>query len=561
MGENGLDATVGIQLDTNNAGRISLISQSQYAKVIFHDVWDWYPADADIVCRYTVTKGVVFHPNDKIALLPVGWNSALDDAILVIPVPDQQPSATEGSYQGKVLLKVQDIAKDSSEFYQICYVSHTQPGRAVVCGASAPFQFRSPQECEEWCEVEDAEDGIVIVRSRAALDQENLQKAIEKGEQLQQEKVKVEEQLQRITKELADSLLESGKLRTELEEMKAEGKKLEEKLGEMQDVQRYVVRLQGEARAIDSDRNETGNKLAHAQRHIEVLEATVSTLAADKEHMLGLLRSETQRGGDLSKRLEEVLVERETLKNEVVALQEEKVKALSKLSAALKEVISLKSAVAQEKNVSKEIESLREKLVLTEKKLEASQRQTAEVEAKYEEQSKLLKTEQEEVKRLKEQVAEMQLRLEMAAEEYRKVYAANVRAERKLSKQLHSRGRSDDSGGGSRTRQSTTSQPTPAGVTVPPTDGETGEPKVLKDKITPKGDGESSTASASSCNSADPSTGKVSDCGDKGIKMDKWHNLETLHDLNICFVCPICSVTFPPGESARFNVHFDNHLS
>ncbi|XP_071445755.1 tax1-binding protein 1 homolog [Hetaerina americana] len=562
MEENGQNVACNINSDMNNPGKSHIFIQSQYAKVIFHDIWDWYPSDADIVCRYTVTKGVVVHPNDKIALLPVGWNSALDDAILIVPVPKQSSSPVEGCHQEKVILKVQDIAKDSLEFYQICYVSHTQPGCVSVCGASAPFQFRSPQECDEWCEVEDAEDGIVIVRSRAAFDQENLQKALKDGEHLQLEKLKVEEQLQRITKELSESQLEAGKLRSEMENMMVEEKKLREKIEEMHHVENYVARVQSEAKAIDADRNETGNKLSHVQRHIEVLEATVATLAMDKEHMLGLLRSETQRGGELSKRLEEVLLERETLKKEVETLQQEKLKISEELNQASKEITMLKTTLEKEKSSSKDLESLRERLILTEKKLEISQKHTAEVEVLYEKQSKLLETEQEEVKRLKQQVTEMQLRLEMAAEEYRKVYAAHVRAERKLSRRQNSAGRSgsvDDSGGGSRQRESRdTRRVVPPGML--PTDGETGEQKV-GDNATPKSDSFSSAESSSFSEARNLPPSKLNNSGEKEVAMEKWLALETLHDMNICFVCPICSVTFPPGESALFNVHFENHLS
>ncbi|KAG8229919.1 hypothetical protein J437_LFUL008251, partial [Ladona fulva] len=183
MEENSPQIFDGSSVENIDLEKSSLFTQSQYAKVIFHDVWDWYPTDADIVCRFTVTKGVVTHVKDQVAILPVGWTSAANDAILSIPAT--QPGSTsstigrgipEGCRQEKVVFKVQNIPKDLQEFYQICYVGHGDSGSVTVCGASAPFQFRSPQESGEWCEVEDAEDGILIVRSRAAVDQENLQK-------------------------------------------------------------------------------------------------------------------------------------------------------------------------------------------------------------------------------------------------------------------------------------------------------------------------------------------------------------------------------------------------
>lgn len=551
----------------SDIGKSSLFTQSQYAKVIFHDIWDWYPTDADIVCRYTVTKGVVTNAEDKVALFPVGWTSASQDAILSLPVPKQAssslvsgPGIPEGCHQEKVVFKVQDIPKDLQEFYQICYVGHSDSGSVTVCGASAPFQFRSPQDSGEWCEVEDAEDGILIVRSRAAVDQENLQKALKKGEQLQLEKKQVEIELQKITKELSECKIEAGKLRTEIEDLKAERKQLQDRVLLGEHVERHVLRLQGEARALDADRNETGDKLSHAQRHIKVLEATIDTLGADKEHILELLRAETRRGTEIAKRLEEVLMERENLKKQFDNIQEEKEKLNENLMLTLKELSNLKSFNQdKDKQSTTEIESVRQILSLTEKKLEASQKQTLELETLYKKQSKLLESEEDEVGRLKEQVSDMQIRLEMAAEEYRKIYAAHVRAERRLSRRQHSGGRSgsaDDSGGGSRPREWRRGTAAVGGA-IAPTDGETGEQKV----------GESGLIARSNIPSSDSETnspsrknrGTEEGCGAIGLAAGR--ALESLHDMNICFVCPICSVTFPPGDSALFSSHFQNHLS
>ncbi|KAG8229920.1 hypothetical protein J437_LFUL008252 [Ladona fulva] len=280
-------------------------------------------------------------------------------------------------------------------------------------------------------------------------------------------------------------------------------------------VEKHVLHLQSEARALDADRNETGDKLGHAQRHIMVLEATIEALGALNENLM----------------------------------------------LALKELSNLKSSFEDKDRESKlEIESVHQVLSSTEKELEASKQRTMELEALYSKQSKLLESEREEVNQLKEQVKEMQLRLEMAAEEYRKVYAAHIRAERRLSRRQHSGGRSggaDDSGGGSRTRDSRDTRRTVVGSSPP--DGETGEQKVTNS--VPDQQTCISGSSGTVDENISSSSNNDSKEGAQAVGFGRGRALESLHDMNVCFVCPICSVTFPPGDSALFSSHFQNHLS
>ena len=43
-------------------------------QVIFHDIADTYPTDADICCRYSLTDSVTVSRGDRIALYRVGWS-------------------------------------------------------------------------------------------------------------------------------------------------------------------------------------------------------------------------------------------------------------------------------------------------------------------------------------------------------------------------------------------------------------------------------------------------------------------------------------------------------
>jgi len=54
------------------------------------------------------------------------------------------------------------MPRDDGEFYQFCYVT----SKGLVRGASTPFQFRQPG-MDDYVEVEDIEDDIMVVKTRA----------------------------------------------------------------------------------------------------------------------------------------------------------------------------------------------------------------------------------------------------------------------------------------------------------------------------------------------------------------------------------------------------------
>lgn len=262
-------------------GQDSMLLQSQYAKVIFHDIADTYPTDADICCRYSLTDGVTVSHGDRIALFRVGWSSVQEHiAFEWVPVTD----ATEL----QVLFKASSLPKDEDEFYQLCYVTIND----LVCGASVPFQFRHPHETE-LCAVEE-QDGMIVVRSRTAFTEEKLRQAFVTNEHLQKEKGDLQKELKiienkysKVSAELLATLQKLSKLETE---KKASDKKLEDN----SHIERQVEQLQQDLCVSDKEKNQTVSKLNKAEQHIRVLTATVDTLSADKEHMAQMLRNETQ---------------------------------------------------------------------------------------------------------------------------------------------------------------------------------------------------------------------------------------------------------------------------
>ncbi|XP_069685146.1 calcium-binding and coiled-coil domain-containing protein 1-like isoform X1 [Periplaneta americana] len=262
----------------------SLLMQSQYAKVIFHDIADTYPTDADICCRYSLTDGVTPSHGDRIALFRVGWSSVQE--YIQFEWAPGPPVSDKSELQ--VLFKASSLPKDVNEFYQLCYVTSDN----VVCGASVPFQFRHPHE-NELCAIEEP-GGLVVVRSRTALTDEKLRQTISANEQLQRDKDSLEGEVLILKEKCNKIALELQSAVEKLITLETEKRALEKRLEENLHMERHVERLQKDLLALDTEKNQSVAKLKKVEQHIQVLTATVDTLSADKEHMAQLLRSETQ---------------------------------------------------------------------------------------------------------------------------------------------------------------------------------------------------------------------------------------------------------------------------
>lgn len=79
--------------DKEDFERISL-TDSAYAKVIFHDVKDWYLSNQDLNCTCTVMSSSGPNEGDQIGLYKVGW-SVVEDYFAAVPckVSSDSPSS------------------------------------------------------------------------------------------------------------------------------------------------------------------------------------------------------------------------------------------------------------------------------------------------------------------------------------------------------------------------------------------------------------------------------------------------------------------------------------
>ncbi|CAG0889731.1 unnamed protein product [Darwinula stevensoni] len=178
------------------------LSESQYAKVVFHDLADTYPTDCDIRCSFTVLSGTHIAPDDRIALYKVGWKNLYEyEAFKWVP-PFQQGGKSENMF---VHFSSSDLPKEPGEFYQFCYVGQSNE----VLGASIPFQFHSASD-EDLCEID--EDDLLVVRSKTAVLQEQIQKEKECSEALEQKCLRLEETLEGLSAEMNAQAQENSNL-------------------------------------------------------------------------------------------------------------------------------------------------------------------------------------------------------------------------------------------------------------------------------------------------------------------------------------------------------------
>ncbi|XP_046603306.1 tax1-binding protein 1 homolog B-like [Neodiprion virginianus] len=283
------------ELNQSSKEQQSCLTRSQYALVVFHGVADTYPTDSDILCRYTLTEEVEATPGDRIVLFAVGWSTIKDYIVFEwAPVPEN------GERDLTVVFKAIDLPKDVNEFYQVCYVSN----EGAVCGASIPFQVRTPNNEELTC---DLEEDMVVVRSSTAVAQDKLFKAQLDRKILIKKNINLETQLRCLQDEhsfalkrldqLQDTLCTSGTrsatLQTEIarllntiDELLCVKQKLEESelklsdaecfkknmLEDIQDLNTEIREYQTEMHRLEAKVKDLDNELIAATKKIEILQ-------------------------------------------------------------------------------------------------------------------------------------------------------------------------------------------------------------------------------------------------------------------------------------------------
>ncbi|CAB0009581.1 unnamed protein product [Nesidiocoris tenuis] len=274
----------------------SLTSKSQYSQVVFHNVSDAYPTDADIQCRYTLTSDVTAQPGDKVAIFKINWTSVSEYVTF-----ERAPQPTDDGSSLSITFKAEKLPKDTKTLYQLCYVTSGN----VIAGASTPFNFHVPTE-SELIAVEDPNDpGMLVFRSRVALLQDDILKDCERTTLALREQVKTVESLTNLNE----------KLNQDMRAMAAERDRLLKANADMEtacsDLQKNMLRLGEESESLKKlihEMSESDDKSqVHAMRAArleedkEMLQAQLANLEEHHAKCAKKIGSLTAQLNELSK--------------------------------------------------------------------------------------------------------------------------------------------------------------------------------------------------------------------------------------------------------------------
>ncbi|BES97573.1 Tax1 (human T-cell leukemia virus type I) Hypothetical protein protein 1 [Nesidiocoris tenuis] len=232
----------------------SLTSKSQYSQVVFHNVSDAYPTDADIQCRYTLTSDVTAQPGDKVAIFKINWTSVSEYVTF-----ERAPQPTDDGSSLSITFKAEKLPKDTKTLYQLCYVTSGN----VIAGASTPFNFHVPTE-SELIAVEDPNDpGMLVFRSRVALLQDDILKKNSDYDQLLMRHRILEDNMKVLKKELdkADAELDVSKksiaeLISQKGSLEIDNKVLQERLMQFQQETYMIGELEEQLQALKAKKDE-----------------------------------------------------------------------------------------------------------------------------------------------------------------------------------------------------------------------------------------------------------------------------------------------------------------
>jgi hypothetical protein len=154
----------------------SVMMTSGYSQVVFHSVRESYVPGSHIECRYTLTRAIQPSSRDWVGIFKVGWSSTRQyKAFDWAPYPQDWKKNNE--YEQTVMFNSYYLPKEEDgEFYQFCFIDSAGKMR----GASTPFQFLE-RPADDFVEVEDQSMGLLMIKSKACLYEEELKKIMQVG--------------------------------------------------------------------------------------------------------------------------------------------------------------------------------------------------------------------------------------------------------------------------------------------------------------------------------------------------------------------------------------------
>ncbi|XP_077315908.1 calcium-binding and coiled-coil domain-containing protein 2 isoform X2 [Lithobates pipiens] len=393
-----------VQKDSGQDGpptSLNPMSFENFSQVVFPNILKSYRPKTDILCSFHKRKDFTSGTKDWIGIFKVGWQTTKEYYTWV---------SLSTSVENQVLFKAYYLPKDD-EHYQFCYVDQN----GDVRGVSIPFQFRE----------DDEENEIVIVATVEEIENVNEEnKKLKKIIQDQAERMKtVETQLQTATEK--DNRIEKENM-----VMLCQVKNLEE---EKEALRRNIPELECKVHDLETELEQQDMELKNLKaenKQLQDLQIKVENLESEKESWLRknqeseVLLKQVQ---DLQKEVKQKMMDLEKIEAENKKLQSE--------NKAKQQAVENLSALSD--NCKKEVTKLTAKLEKVQTStLESEKRQKEEFERLLKEEtgklqhlesnlmmtSTMLKTAEDKVSKLNQQLALQQKEFATKDEEMKKLH-------------------------------------------------------------------------------------------------------------------------------------------
>ncbi|XP_073464151.1 calcium-binding and coiled-coil domain-containing protein 2 isoform X2 [Aquarana catesbeiana] len=396
-----------VQTDSGQDGpptSLNPTSSENFSQVVFPNIPNSYPPKTDILCSFHKRKDFTSGTKDWIGIFKVGWQNTKEYYTWV---------SLSTSVENQVLFKAYYLPKDDED-YQFCYVDQN----GDVRGVSIPFQFKE----------DDKENEIVIVATVEEIENMNEQnKQLKKIIQDQDERIKtLEAQIQtatekdnRIEKENMDMLCQVKNLEEEKEALRRNNQELDLQLYKVHDLETEFEQKDMELK-----------KLKAENKQLQDLQIKVKNLESENESWLRknqeseLLLKKVQ---DLDKELKQKMMDLEKIEAENKQLQSEneaKLQAIQNLSALsnnFKEEVT-KLTAKLEKVQTSTLESDKRQKEEFQRSLKEEKGKLLDLESNLTKTSTMLKRAEDNVSKLKQQLALQQKEFATKDEEIKKLH-------------------------------------------------------------------------------------------------------------------------------------------
>ncbi|XP_054637805.1 tax1-binding protein 1 homolog B isoform X3 [Dunckerocampus dactyliophorus] len=363
------------------------MDMSNFAHVIFQNVWKSYLPHAALECHYTLTQFIKPHPKDWVGIFKVGWSTARDYyTFLWSPLPENYVDGT--AVNRTVVFQGYYVPNDDGEFYQFCYVTH----KGEIRGASTPFLFRakSPSE-EELLTVEDeCNSDILVVTTKAGFLEQKVEEAqrdkdelVKKMALLQQELEQLEAAKESLQKECEQEKENYAMLKRQNQEVQASAKALQE---EKEEVKRRLEEATSKVLQLEEDLIGVTQRGLQKETELDCLKDRMKKLTAEKETLESQVNNERDEKELYKIHLKNRELENTKLSAELQMLKSVDVNKDNTIAQFKEEVGRLQMCLTEKEKQYREImakvsplgdlKALKEQLRQKEEQLQANQQQS-----------------------------------------------------------------------------------------------------------------------------------------------------------------------------------------